>query len=446
MTSRNGNSVTWTSYNFPQTINGTGESTTFDYGPNHQYWRQTYNGPSGSETTYYLNKLVEKVDTATGSDWRHYIFGPSGVVAIYSRQSSGTNAVHYMLSDHQESVASLLTSTGASYVNESFAPFGARRNPVTWSGAPTTGDQNLINAVTRVGYTGQQMLGNMGLIHMNGRVQDSTLGRFLSADPYVVDPSNTQSFNRYSYVLNNPLSYIDPSGFDCDKNSGQTCAPNPNGTCPDGTSPVRDQSGQVIYCTVDEEVVVTGSRGHPPPSSPGGVVYYVPVNDQSGDPGSQTGGGAQTDNPCPKISAWPKSVGYGAGGHAFAGMGGRGAAASGSASKMWFFSDGHSAVTLSGGAVLGSPGSSTTVPRGPEPSIYGAGLGVGPFVEISNASGQSQLQGPFHTLDINAIAIDIQVSWAGGIWQVSIGQASPGLGVAKYDTITGVQSGGCHSP
>jgi len=290
MTSRNGNSVTWTSYNFPQTINGTGESATFDYGPTHQYWRQTYNGPSGSETTYYLNKLVEKVDTATGSDWRHYIFGPSGIVAIYSRQSSGTNAVRYMLSDHQGSVASLLTSTGASYVNESFAPFGARRNPVTWSGAPTTGDQNLINAVTRIGYTGQAMLGNMGLIHMNGRVQDSTLGRFLSADPFVPTPSDPQNFNRYSYVINNPLSYIDPSGYD-ECLPGKYCQP-VNGHCQPGTRPVilHDE----LVCYFDETVLVTGTRGGtPPPSTPGGVVFFLPGPDQNGYPGSQTGGGAQ---------------------------------------------------------------------------------------------------------------------------------------------------------
>jgi hypothetical protein len=53
----------------------------------------------------------------------------------------------------------------------------------------------------------------MGLIHMNGRVQDSLTGRFLSPDSHVPDPSFTQSYNRYSYVKNNPLSYIDPSGF-----------------------------------------------------------------------------------------------------------------------------------------------------------------------------------------------------------------------------------------
>ncbi len=48
---------------------------------------------------------------------------------------------------------------------------------------------------------------------MNGRVYDPTLGRFLSADPIVQSQFNPQSLNRYSYVLNNPLSYTDPSGL-----------------------------------------------------------------------------------------------------------------------------------------------------------------------------------------------------------------------------------------
>jgi RHS repeat-associated protein len=289
ITSRNGSSITWTSYDMPQTINGSGENTTFDYGPTHQYWRQTYSGPSGNETTYYLNKLVEKVDTAAGSDWRHYIVGPSGVVAIYSRQSSGTNTVRYRLSDHQGSVASLLTSAGATHVNESFAPFGAQRDPATWSGAPTTGDQTLFNGVSRVGYTGHAMLGNLGLIHMNGRVQDSRLGRFLSADPYVTDPSDTQSFNRYSYVLNNPLTYVDPSGFtECGAvYSGQTCDLNPNGTCDSGSTLVQAPNGD-FHCVKD--VTVTPPRGDGP-SSPGGV-FPGTGRGQNDEPGSHTGGGA----------------------------------------------------------------------------------------------------------------------------------------------------------
>ncbi|MDR7090662.1 hypothetical protein J2X05_002686 [Cellvibrio fibrivorans] len=50
---------------------------------------------------------------------------------------------------------------------------------------------------------------------MNGRVYDPELGRFMSADPFVQAPYNSQSYNRYSYVFNNPLSFTDPSGYKC---------------------------------------------------------------------------------------------------------------------------------------------------------------------------------------------------------------------------------------
>ncbi|WP_371196112.1 RHS repeat-associated core domain-containing protein [Glaciecola sp. SC05] len=48
---------------------------------------------------------------------------------------------------------------------------------------------------------------------MNGRIYDPTLGKFLQADPFVQAPNNSQSYNRYSYVMNNPMSATDPSGF-----------------------------------------------------------------------------------------------------------------------------------------------------------------------------------------------------------------------------------------
>lgn len=47
---------------------------------------------------------------------------------------------------------------------------------------------------------------------MNGRMYDANLGLFLSPDNYIQDPFNTQNYNRYGYVLNNPLSIVDPSG------------------------------------------------------------------------------------------------------------------------------------------------------------------------------------------------------------------------------------------
>jgi RHS repeat-associated protein len=66
---------------------------------------------------------------------------------------------------------------------------------------------------TNRGFTGHEHIEEMGLIHMNGRVYDPTIGRFLSADPHIQAPGDTQSYNRYSYVKNNPLKYTDPSGY-----------------------------------------------------------------------------------------------------------------------------------------------------------------------------------------------------------------------------------------
>jgi hypothetical protein len=60
---------------------------------------------------------------------------------------------------------------------------------------------------------------------MNGRVYDSTIGRFLSADPFVTEPFNTQNLNRYSYVHNNPLTLIDPSGFENICRQTHECGP-----------------------------------------------------------------------------------------------------------------------------------------------------------------------------------------------------------------------------
>jgi RHS repeat-associated protein len=52
-----------------------------------------------------------------------------------------------------------------------------------------------------------------GLVHLNGRIYDPLMGRMMSADPTIPDPLNPQSWNRYSYVGNDPLTFTDPSGF-----------------------------------------------------------------------------------------------------------------------------------------------------------------------------------------------------------------------------------------
>ncbi|XOV78014.1 MAG: RHS repeat domain-containing protein [Aestuariibacter sp.] len=66
---------------------------------------------------------------------------------------------------------------------------------------------------TRRGFTDHEHLDEAELIHMNGRVYDYNVGRFMSVDPVIQSPTNSQSINPYSYIMNNPLSGTDPTGY-----------------------------------------------------------------------------------------------------------------------------------------------------------------------------------------------------------------------------------------
>ncbi|MCS4308604.1 RHS repeat-associated protein [Rheinheimera pacifica] len=71
--------------------------------------------------------------------------------------------------------------------------------------------QNL--TLSRNGFTDHRHLDEVELIHMNGRAYDYNLGRFLSVDPVIQSPGNSQSLNPYSYIMNNPLAGTDPTGY-----------------------------------------------------------------------------------------------------------------------------------------------------------------------------------------------------------------------------------------
>lgn len=62
-------------------------------------------------------------------------------------------------------------------------------------------------------YTNQYRDNESGLYYYGGRYYNPKLARFISADPFIAEPSDPQSFNRFSYVGNNPINFIDPSGF-----------------------------------------------------------------------------------------------------------------------------------------------------------------------------------------------------------------------------------------
>jgi RHS repeat-associated protein len=91
-----------------------------------------------------------------------------------------------------------------------FDAWGRRRSADDWS---STLDANDLPLFADRGFTAHEHLPWFNLINMNGRLYDPLVGRFLSPDNYVQAPGYTQSFNRYSYCLNSPLKYTDPSGM-----------------------------------------------------------------------------------------------------------------------------------------------------------------------------------------------------------------------------------------
>ena len=214
VTSRTGSAVTWYANNKPKSIAGNGQTSTFEYGPSGQYWKQVATFSNGNETTTYIGGLMEMVSSTINglTTYRHHIQANGRTVAIYSRASNNATNTIYPLVDHLGSAESITDQNGALLVKESFDPWGKRRGS-NWAGLPSSGDLTNIANATRRGYTRHTMLDNIGLVHMNGRVYDPVLGRFLSADPFIQYPEDTQSWNRYSYVFNNPLSFVDPSGY-----------------------------------------------------------------------------------------------------------------------------------------------------------------------------------------------------------------------------------------
>jgi RHS repeat-associated protein len=90
-----------------------------------------------------------------------------------------------------------------------YDPFGKRRF--------TNGAYDQVGTIdatsTSRGFTGHEHLDELDFIHMNARVYDPDIGRFLSPDPTVPYINNPQAFNRYAYAVNNPLNYVDKDGF-----------------------------------------------------------------------------------------------------------------------------------------------------------------------------------------------------------------------------------------
>lgn len=226
-----GRTFDYTSYDMAAKISKSSTHyTEFKYGPDRARWyrEDVKSGSATIKTTYIGN--IEKIETGSDIEWKRYVGD-----AIFTYKTNSANQVQskdkaWVYSDHLGSVDVITDNVGSIRHSMSFDPWGYRRDGENWSNwlqlsepdriakindlvtnklKPT----NMSRPITTRGYTGHEMVDDFGIIHMNGRIYDAKIARFLQADPFVDGATDTQGYNRYSYVRNNPLNATDPSGY-----------------------------------------------------------------------------------------------------------------------------------------------------------------------------------------------------------------------------------------
>jgi len=238
LTAGNGRTVTYSSFNKVshielQASNSNAAPSNVDvlYGADGNRVVQVTGGNTSARTVYVSlggtgRSIYER--TSSGSTLVHVHFLYAGgahegnafalrVATQANASSSATFATKFQHFDHLGSITATSDETGkvsplawggSTATAYGYDAWGARRSPdgkaATYSLPSVPGHRE---------YTGQEAIPGLGLVNMNGRVYDPDLGRFLSPDPNIQFVADLQSYNRYSYVRNNPLKLTDPTGY-----------------------------------------------------------------------------------------------------------------------------------------------------------------------------------------------------------------------------------------
>ncbi|NJO56575.1 MAG: hypothetical protein HC834_09845, partial [Rhodospirillales bacterium] len=214
MTGGMGRTISYTAYNQISSIMQSGAGSTFTFSADRDRIKQVV---TGRGTIIYGSGAYEKFTPISGLvEHTHYIMTPAGRTASYKTyEGSATTQMRYFHTDHLGSITLVTGEKGGVVQRFRYDPWGKRLG--TTAALPTSASWYNLNLGNnggiRRGFTDHEHLEDLGLVHMNGRIFDPVLGRFLSADPNIDGVSDSQGYNRYSYVHNNPLNATDPSGY-----------------------------------------------------------------------------------------------------------------------------------------------------------------------------------------------------------------------------------------
>jgi RHS repeat-associated protein len=228
-----GRVMTWSSFDMPLSLTKGGESSTFVYGPEHQRTKQI---KADGTVIYYGRGIETEVSDGGAATVRTY--WPMGL-GVEIDKPDLTTTLEWVHRDWLGSVVAISDDTGAIQESMAYDSWGKRR---VLAGLPVPGK------IDNKGYTGHEMLDSLELVHMNGRVYDPLVARFVSADPLIQDPEHSQSYNRYTYVWNNPTNMTDPTGFAAatPSNSAVTViVSSAVTTCPQGQTCITDTDGKL---------------------------------------------------------------------------------------------------------------------------------------------------------------------------------------------------------
>jgi len=211
MTSGGGRLIKYTEFNKPYSIEKEGAVVTFDYNSNHMRYKKTTEQYGETKITRYLDKQYEEITLDNGDIINRYFIVVAGkTIAIISKGVDNPiyDKTEILHNDRLGNVVVITNPNGHLVERFAYEPYG-KRIVARWIDAKVSNLSTNFNSRT---FTQHEYLPEVGLIHMNGRVYDPEIGRFLSPDPVVQSPNLSQSWNRYSYVMNSPLRYSDPSG------------------------------------------------------------------------------------------------------------------------------------------------------------------------------------------------------------------------------------------